>query len=394
MNKAVKAMSYVCTALIASAATAFTLILLMTGSQPAVRTQTSKLNELGNLIDERFIGEVDETLMNDAAAAAMVASLGDRWSYYIPAADYQSYLEQMENAYVGIGVTVSLTEDQTAIRVVQVTPGGPAEEAGILAGDILLGTDGAAFASAELEEARSKIQGTPGTVVTIMVDRNGEKLDIPVERRQIQVVVAAGQMITDKTGLIKISNFDDRCSAETLAAIEELQKQGAENLIFDVRFNPGGYKHELVKILDYLLEEGPLFRSMDYLGREEVDYCKDDHHLDIPMAVLVNEESYSAAEFFAAALQEYGAAEIVGQQTFGKGYFQQTYQLSDGSAVGLSVGKYFTPQGVSLADVGISPDKVVDLDEEMMAQIYMGALTPEEDPQIQAAVEILEKGQQ
>ena len=392
MNKFMKAMSYLCTALIASAATAFVLVLHMQG--PLSAAGLSKLDQLGAIIDERFIGEADMTLMNDAAATAMVDSLGDRWSYYIPAADYQSFMEQMNNAYVGIGVTVAVTEDQSAVHVVNVTPGGPAEEAGLQAGDILMGTDGSRFETTDLNEIRSKIQGTPGTTVNMMIGRDGKTLQIEVERRQIQVTVASGEMITDKTGLIKITNFDERCFEETRAAIEQLLEQGADNLVFDVRFNPGGYKHELVKILDYLLEEGPLFRSMDYQGREEVDYCTDELHLDIPMAVLVNSESYSAAEFFAAALQEYDAAEIVGQQTFGKGYFQQTYQLIDGSAVGLSVGKYFTPQGVSLANVGITPDKVVDVDEETMAQIYMGALTPEEDPQIRAAVEILENGQQ
>ena len=385
MNKFIRAMSYVCTALLASAAT-FAVLAFHTAPGAA----PTKLDQLAGIIDQRFIGEADATLMNDAAADAMVASLGDRWSYYVPAAEYQSFLDQMNNAYVGIGVTVSLTEDQKHVHVVQVTPGGPAEEAGLLAGDILLGTDGTKFETTELDEIRGHIQGPEGTSVNILISREGMEQEIPVQRRQIRVVVASGEMITEKTGLIKIANFDDRCASETLAAIEDLRKQGAENLIFDVRFNPGGYKHELVKILDFLLPEGPLFRSEDYAGREDVDYS-DEKFLDMPMAVLVNGESYSAAEFFAAALQEYDAAEIVGQQTFGKGYFQQTYELMDGSAVGLSVGKYFTPNGVGLANVGITPDKVVEADEELMAQIYMGALTPEEDPQIQAAVEILEK---
>lgn len=384
MKKFMKAMSYVLTALVGASVMVFVLTI-----HPPRAGGFSKLDQLSAIIEQRFIGEKDMTVANDAAAAAMVSALGDRWSYYIPAADYQNYLDQMQNAYVGIGVTVSLTEDQSAVQIVQITPGGPAEAAGLQAGDILRGTDGQKFESTDLEEIRSKIQGPEGSTVKIMIDRAGKSMEIPVERRQIQVVVASGQMISDKTGLIKIANFDERCAAETLAAIEDLIGQGAENLIFDVRFNPGGYKHELVKILDYLLPEGPLFRSEDYTGAESVDYS-DEKFLDMPMAVLVNGESYSAAEFFAAALQEYDAAQIVGQQTCGKGYFQQTYELVDGSAVGLSVGKYFTPNGVGLANVGITPDLVVEADEETMVQIYTGALKPQEDPQIRAALELLE----
>ena len=209
-----------------------------------------------------------------------------------------------------------------------------------------------------------------------------------VERRQIQVAVAAGEMLDDGIGLVTIANFDERCAQETIDAIEELLSSGAQSLIFDVRNNPGGYKDELVEVLDYLLPKGALFRSEDYTGATSVDYS-DESCLDVPMVVLINSESYSAAEFFAAALSEYEAAQTVGQQTCGKGYFQQTFDLIDGSAVGLSVGKYFTPNGISLAGVGITPDLVVEVDEEMFDAIYAGILEPEEDPQIQAAVELL-----
>ena len=189
-------------------------------------------------------------------------------------------------------------------------------------------------------------------------------------------------------GLITIVNFDARCYDETRAAIDSLLAEGAQALIFDVRNNPGGYKHELVAVLDDLLPEGPLFRAEDYLGNTDVDMSGGDF-LDIPMAVLVNGSSYSAAEFFAAAMREYDAAIVVGEQTYGKGYFQTTIRLKDGSAVGLSVGKYTTPKGVSLAGVGITPDIVVAVDEETAFNIYAGIQDPETDPQIQAAVDAL-----
>jgi carboxyl-terminal processing protease len=211
-------------------------------------------------------------------------------------------------------------------------------------------------------------------------------------RALFHVTVASGQMLTDGIGMVTIENFDDRCADETIAAIEELLAQGATKLIFDVRNNPGGYKTELCEVLDYLLPEGPLFRSEYYDGKVQVDES-DENYLDVPMAVLVNAESISAAEFFAAALDEYDAATVVGEQTIGKGYFQQSYRLSDGSAVGLSVGRYTTPKGVSLTDVGITPDVVVEVDDELFWQIYYGNVTWEEDPQILAAVEVLKNAE-
>jgi carboxyl-terminal processing protease len=237
-------------------------------------------------------------------------------------------------------------------------------------------------------EVAQLIQGDEGTAVRMTVVRQGKELTLEVFRKRIETVVATGLMLEDGIGLITIANFDDRCAQETITAIETLRSQGAKALIFDVRNNPGGYKRELVKLLDYLLPEGPLFRTVDYQGREEVD-TSDEDFLDMPMAVLMNLRSYSAAEFFAAALEEYEAAVTVGEKTFGKGYFQNTYRLEDGSAVTLSVGKYYTPKGVSLAGVGLTPKVEVPLDEETAAKVAAHTLPPQEDPHIQAAVNVL-----
>ena len=212
-------------------------------------------------------------------------------------------------------------------------------------------------------------------------------MDIPVERRTVLVTVATGKMLKGNIGLITIANFDSRCAQETIAIIDSLLEQGAVSLIFDVRNNPGGYASELVKVLDYLLPEGELFRTVDYAGTEDVDYSDAACIDPMPIAVLVNAQSYSAAEFFAAALRDYDAAVIVGEKTCGKGYFQYTYPLNDGSAVGLSVGEYFTPKGQNLAGIGLTPDYEVAVDEETFMAIYAGTLEPMEDPQILKAME-------
>lgn len=347
-----------------------------------------KLDELESLIDTYFIGQADQTAMEDAAAAAMVDALEDRWSYYMTAQDYITYQEQMNNAYVGIGITISLTEDESGFEIIKVNSGGPAEEAGLLAGDVIVAIEGQSTAGMSTTDARNLVRGEAGTKVTLTVRRGDEVLEPEVERRTVQTPVAQAQLLDGNIGLVTIANFDERCSQETIAAIEQLLGQGAEALIFDVRNNPGGYKHELVKLLDYLLPEGPLFRSEEYSGKVSVDES-DAACLDIPMAVMVNGNSYSAAEFFAAALAEYDAAIVVGQQTTGKGYFQSTFKLRDGSAAVLSIGKYTTPKGVNLADVGITPSVCVEVDEETAYRIYAGILDPAEDPQIQAAVEAL-----
>ena len=348
----------------------------------------SKLDQLEELIQERFIGEVDTTAIEDAAADAMVNALGDRWSYYIPAAEYQAYMEQMNNAYVGVGITITLAEDESGFNIVAVNEGGPAEEAGLLIGDVIVAIEGQSCAGMTTVDARNLVRGKEYTRVQMTVLRGSEEISISVERRQVQTVVAEAELLENGIGLVTIVNFDDRCAAETIAAIENLREQGAQKLIFDVRNNPGGYAHELVKVLDYLLPEGELFHMEHYTGKEEYDHS-DAAFLDMPMAVLVNADSYSAAEFFAVALQEYDAAVVVGEKTSGKGYFQNTLQLSDGSAVGLSVGKYYTPSGLSLEGVGITPDVEVTVDEETYSKIYYGQLTPSEDPQLQAAVEAL-----
>ena len=193
------------------------------------------------------------------------------------------------------------------------------------------------------------------------------------------------------TGYIKIANFHARCAQESIAAIEELQTQGATSLIFDMRFNPGGSLDELITLLDYLLPEGVIFRAVNYKGKEEIMESDAEQHLNIPMCVLVNEDSYSAAEFFAAALQEYDYATVVGTQTVGKGNYQQTFMLSDGSAVAISTGHYSTPNGVNLEGVGITPDIPVEVDEQTYINIYSDTIEKSDDPQLQAALKALQE---
>ncbi len=354
-----------------------------------VEQTADKLRQLLNLIDYCHVADVDVQVLGDAAAQAMVEATGDQWSTYVSASYFDSYVENQNNAYVGIGITILADSSEDGFVIQQVDPDGPAKAAGILPGDILVEAEGQSFAGQTTEFAASLIRGEEGTKVTVGVLRNGEKLTFTVERKTIYETVAAGQLLDGNVGYVLIANFNAGCAQQTIEVIEDLLEQGAESLLFDVRFNPGGYKHELVALLDYLLPEGKLFTSVDYTGKEIIDWSDADQ-LELPMAVLVNGYSYSAAEFFAAALEEYDRAVVVGSPTVGKSYYQVTLELSDGSAVALSTGKYYTPNGVSLADEGgLKPGVLVEVDEETEALIYAQVLPLDEDVQVLAALEAL-----
>lgn len=347
-----------------------------------------KADEIMAYLENFFIDEYDEDTLADAAASALIEATGDRWSYYLSAEQYDSYEERMQNAYVGIGVTIAASVENGGIRIEEVTPGGPAEEAGVQVGDVLLRVEGTSVADLGTAGTRELVRGEEGTAVALDFLRNGEEFSLSIVRRSIPTDVALCDMLGGGIGYIQILNFDERCAEETLACIDELLEQGAEALIFDVRFNGGGYKDQLVEILDRLLPEGVLFRSVDFSGEEETDYS-DAECLSVPMAVLVNEDTYSAAEFFAAALQEYDAAVVVGTKTSGKGNFQSAFRLSDGSLINISIGKYFTPNGVSLSETGIVPDVEIDCTDEAYAALYEGTLEYAEDVQLQAAIDAL-----
>ena len=379
-----KVLSYLLAALLGCVLT-LAVLFQLTG-----KTVTGKIFRLEQLIDTYFIGSYEPDELGDAAARAMVLATGDRWSYYISARDYQSYEEQMSNSYVGVGITVT-SDDDDGFSVHAVAPGGPAEQTGVQPGDLLIRVNGQSCAGLSTEQVARLIRGEEGTQVILTLRRQEQELDFSILRTRFQTPVATGAVLPDGIGLVTIRNFDERCADEAIAALNKLQAQGITSVIFDVRNNPGGYKTELVKLLDYLLPAGDLFISEDYQGNRQVD-TSDEACVSLPMAVLVNEDSYSAAEFFGAALSEYGVAALVGSQTCGKGYFQNTFRLPDGSAVALSTGRYYTPKGVCLANVGLTPDVVVPVDEETRTAIAAGQLEPKKDPQIIAAMDALKSG--
>ena len=350
-------------------------------STPAVER---KLREIDSIAASQYVGELDEEAVADYAAVGYVAGLGDQWSSYIPADQYEQYRMNSEGQGCGIGVSVISTQD--SIRVNLVYDDSPAAQAGIEKGDYIAGAAGLTAEADGADAVIDAIRGDEGTEVTVSVRKDGTDAvqELTMQRAVVTQKMAWGQMLDGNVGYIRIENFHVGAAEQFNQTLDGLIADGAQSLVIDVRHNGGGRVKEMSEALDPLLPEGTIMTLRTKDGDETV-YSSDADMIDLPIAVLIDDQSISAAEFFAVALQEYDRATLVGTHTTGKGRAQQTFELSDGSAVNLSVEEYFTPNGNSLADVGIAPDIEVTLTEEQQADFYF--LTPEDDPQLQKAVE-------
>lgn len=343
-----------------------------------------KLVELAEVIATRYIGEYNPDDISEAAADAMVTATGDRWSYYVSADELQAHIMAAENKYVGVGITVSKSDGEY-IRVEGVEAGGSAADSEIMPGDMITAVDGTDILDMTLDEVKGLITGEEGTPVELTI-RSGEKSrSITLVRRAIKIESVTSRMIGD-IGYVKIANFYENTAQDFTEAVDALVRQGAKGLVFDVRYNGGGYLHELIDMLDYLLPEGVIFRSEDIDGKTYTEQS-DEQCIELPMAVLVNDMTYSAAEYFAEAIREFDWGTVVGGKTSGKGYSQNLIYLSDGSAVNLSTMKYFTPNGACLAGVGITPDVELYPEDEEYYGVYYGTVEDSEDSQLQAAIQ-------
>ena len=335
-----------------------------------------KLMEVKEVIDQNYIGESDPTAMENSAAAAMVTSLGDQWSYYMTPEEYKAYLMYSANEYAGIGVTIQPETTDGGFKIVSVTAQSPAESAGLVAGDVILAVDGTDVSSKTLSEVQQLIRAKLDKTISFSIrGEDGRTRTVSVDCTVIHTDPVSFKMLENNVGYIQINNFESGCGDSAIKAIDQLLSDGAGALVFDVRNNPGGKLSELITLLDHILPEGDLFVSVDRSGKETVTKS-DNVCVKVPMSVLVNANTYSAAEFFAAALREYDWATIVGENTTGKGRSQTTLLLSDGSAVHISSNKYLTPQRVDLSEQGgLVPDQTVTPGDD-----------PEVDQQLNAAI--------
>ena len=333
-------------------------------------SQAMKYLEIKNVIDEKYVGTVNEENVSAAAFDAMVSALGDQWSYYMSPSEYSAYKLYSANQYVGLGVQVDKDAETGGLKITGVNSGTPADNAGLEVGDIILAVAGTDITGMTVGDARSFISSNLGESVKLKIrDKDGSESELSVNCELIYTSPVTYRMLSGSIGYVQILNFDSGAADAAVKAIETLLGQGALGFVFDVRTNPGGLLSELTALLDYLLPSGNIFISVDKAGNQTPTES-DSVCLDMPMAVLVNADSYSAAEFFAAALQDYNWAEIVGERTTGKSRSQQTIELTDGSAVHLSTARYLTPAGIDLAEQGgLIPDQEVALTATGDAQL-------------------------
>lgn len=349
----------------------------------------AKIAEVRGYIDKYFVEKYEEKDLTDGALYGMVAMLGDRWSYYLPAEEFTEVVNSTNGKIVGIGINASYDSETSELIVLDVFEDSPAEYAKIQPFDRIINVDGVDVAQIGYDATVKKIQGAVGTPVSITIKREGapNPITLSITRREIDVQNVKSKILDGNIGYIKISSFDANVDKDFATALSNLLKAEVKGIVFDMRNNPGGLLNVLVNTLDPLLPEGIIISEENKQGKSIVHYS-DKNELDLPMAVLTNEYSISAAEFFAAALQESGKAKVVGMPTTGKGLAQQQIPLKDGSGLILSVCKYFTGRGISLVDTGgIKPDITVELNEEQQRNFYL--LKEKDDPQLQAAISVI-----
>lgn len=343
-----------------------------------------KLNKIDQVINAYYLNdtEIDEAEMLESMYTGYVNGLGERYSTYYSAQEYTDLMESSSGEYSGIGVSVSQNMNTGIITVVNPFENGPGYEAGIRKEDILYEVEGEEVTGQDINQVVAKIKGESGTTVNLTMYRpsTGEYLEMTVERRVVQNPTVTYEMKADGIGYIHITEFDEVTVEQFSTAIADLKQRGAKGLIFDVRDNPGGLLTSVCSMLDQLLPEGLLVYTMDKDGNREEQTSDAEHVLEMPMIVLTNGNSASAAEIFTAALQDYDWATVMGTTTYGKGIVQVILPLGDGSAVKVTQSKYYTPKGVCIHGTGVTPDIEVEYDREA-----------EEDNQLNAALEQMEK---
>ena len=343
-----------------------------------------KIETLEQLIDEYYLNEKDEEQLAEGLYRGLIYGLGDPYSRYYTSEEYSQENDSSQGSYEGIGVVMQKNQDGS-ILVVECYENAPGEKAGLLAGDMILSVDGQETSGMELSEIVNLIkeEGKTHTVLTVRRPETEEIKEIDVPITSVELPSVYSEMLDETTGYIRLTEFKGVTYRQYMDAFTGLERQGMEKLVIDLRNNPGGYVDTVCDILREILPEGVIVYTEDKNGKREEEYCEGNHPIRIPLVVLVNENSASSSEICAGAVQDYGAGLIIGTETYGKAVVQSIRSFPDGSAVKLTVSKYFTPLGHDINEVGIEPDVKVELDE---GATYSPSMSREEDVQLQAAI--------
>ena len=347
----------------------------------------AKVQRILQILDAQYVDSFDKEQAIESMYAGLVYGLGDPYTSYMDQKTLTTFMEQTEGTYAGIGVVVSIAEDN---RITVVTPfeGYPGAKAGILPGDKIIRVNDSEVSGDVYEEAIAMLKGMPGTSVNVTIFRESENrtIELTILREQIDIPTVSHRMLDDQVGYIRITNFDRVTYNQFLTAYEDLNSQHMRGLIIDLRNNPGGLLNIVTDMTNLLVPEGYIVYTEDKNGKREYTYS-DDTYIEIPLVLIVNSNSASASEVMAGAVKDMGMGELVGTQTFGKGLVQNLFDLRDGTALKITIAKYYTPSGVCINGEGITPHHIVDMPNELTTRL--SSLSLEEDPQLQKAIEVV-----
>lgn len=345
--------------------------------------ENQKMELLNSLIDRYYIGDVDETDLSEGVYKGYIEGLGDPYSVYYDEEETKQMSESLSGEFGGVGALMSQDRETGVITVLQVYDGSPAQEAGMRDGDTLYKVEGEEVTGEDLSDVVSKVKGEKGTQVTLTVLRadTGDEEELTITRDTIEAQTVSHEMKENNVGYIRITEFDTVTYEQYKEALEDLEDQGMERLIVDLRSNPGGNLDTVCDILDLMLPEGLIVYTEDKNGEQEEYTSDEENQFDKPLVVMMNGYSASASEIFAGAIQDYGLGQIVGTQSYGKGVVQSVFDLQDGTSVKLTIAEYFTPNGRSIDGEGITPDVEVEYQYDEN--------NPDADNQLEKAMEVV-----
>lgn len=389
-------LTVIVTASVTFAATAFLFAVDRTEVKIDTGNVSRKINTVNTYLKNNYLyDDYDEEKLTDEAVKAYVAALEEPYTSYYTKEEFESYMSGVEESYVGIGIVISADIEQNKIIVVSPFIDSPAHEAGVKPGDYILGVDDKEYTGDKMNDCVNYIKsGTEGTTVLLKLERDGEIIELEVERRQISVESVSSEMLEDDIGYICITAFntneygsEENTFTEFKEQVDNLRKDGMQKMIIDLRDNPGGVLGIVCDIADYMLPEGVITYTETRKGKKD-EYFSDSKELDIPVVILINGNSASASEVLAGAMRDYDRAVIVGEKSFGKGIVQSVYPFYDGSGMSMTIAKYYSPKGTCIHGVGIEPDYVVPMPEKYEGW-YASDVPRDEDVQLKKATEIL-----
>ncbi len=360
------------------------------GNGPVELTASNVVYTLSNfkkLIDQYYLGEVNEQSLLEGAIKGYIDGLGDPYTEFYTAEELAEYKEETLGNFVGIGIYMVKDEELNVVKVLTPIKDTPAYKAGILPGDIIYKIDEVIYTGDQMDEAASKIKGDIGTKVKLQLLRGEETIDLEIERANIKINHVEASMISDNIGYLKISTFDEGCADEFKQKYEEIKGKNPKSLIIDLRNNGGGIVDECIDIADlFANKEQTLLITTDKNNNEEITKAKTDKVINLPVVILTNENTASASEILAGALRDLGVAKIVGTTTYGKGVIQNLLTLTDGTGIKITTNEYFTPNKTKINKVGIQPDEKVELPKEYKNQLE---IPQDKDTQLQKAIDLL-----